>query len=69
MTTARKTGMKPPLDFYFDLSSPYGYIAAEKIEALASKHGRPPFIVVDGEPFWGVDRLDQVERGLATGGW
>ncbi len=40
MTTARKTGMKPPLDFYFDFSSPYGYIASEKIEALASKHGR-----------------------------
>jgi 2-hydroxychromene-2-carboxylate isomerase len=28
-----------------------------------------PFIFVDGEPFWGADRLDQVERWLATGGW
>ena len=28
-----------------------------------------PFIIVDGEPFWGVDRLDQVARWLATGGW
>ncbi len=28
-----------------------------------------PFIVVDGEPFWGADRLDQVERWLETGGW
>lgn len=28
-----------------------------------------PYIVVDGEPFWGLDRLDQVERWLATGGW
>lgn len=28
-----------------------------------------PFIVVDGEPFWGADRLDQVDRWLATGGW
>ena len=26
-----------------------------------------PFVVVDGEPFWGLDRLDQVERWLATG--
>jgi 2-hydroxychromene-2-carboxylate isomerase len=68
MTTARKTGMKPPLDFYFDFSSPYGYLASEKIEGLASKHGRSPSIV-DGEPFRGVDRLDQVERWLATGGW
>ena len=32
--------MKAPLDFYFDFSSPYGYIAGEKIDALASKHGR-----------------------------
>ena len=28
-----------------------------------------PFIIVDGEPFWGVDHLDQVDRWLATGGW
>jgi 2-hydroxychromene-2-carboxylate isomerase len=28
-----------------------------------------PFIVVDGEPFWGSDRLDQVDRWLETGGW
>lgn len=28
-----------------------------------------PFIIVDGEPFWGLDRFDQVERWLATGGW
>ena len=32
--------MKAPLDFYFDFSSPYGYLAANKIEALAAKHGR-----------------------------
>ena len=28
-----------------------------------------PFIFVDGEPFWGADRLDMIERWLATGGW
>jgi 2-hydroxychromene-2-carboxylate isomerase len=28
-----------------------------------------PFIFVDGEPFWGADRLDQVEHWLARGGW
>jgi hypothetical protein len=28
-----------------------------------------PFIIVDGEPFWGHDRLPQVDRWLATGGW
>jgi 2-hydroxychromene-2-carboxylate isomerase len=28
-----------------------------------------PFIVVDGEPFWGADRLAQVEAWLRKGGW
>lgn len=28
-----------------------------------------PFVFVDGEPFWGCDRLAQVERWLQTGGW
>lgn len=28
-----------------------------------------PFIIVDGEPFWGSDRLPQVDEWLATGGW
>ncbi len=28
-----------------------------------------PYVVVDGEPFWGVDRLEQIERWLAEGGF
>ncbi|MSO68949.1 MAG: 2-hydroxychromene-2-carboxylate isomerase [Alphaproteobacteria bacterium] len=28
-----------------------------------------PFVFIDGEPFWGSDRLDQIERWLETGGW
>ena len=32
--------MPAPIDFYFDFSSPYGYLASHKIEALAAKHGR-----------------------------
>lgn len=28
-----------------------------------------PFIVVDGEKFWGADRLDQVGEWLRRGGW
>jgi len=31
---------KPAIDFYFDFSSPYSYIASEWIEALAARHGR-----------------------------
>ena len=26
-----------------------------------------PFVFVDGEPFWGLDRFDQIERWLETG--
>ncbi|MDA0237390.1 MAG: hypothetical protein O3B03_02635 [Proteobacteria bacterium] len=27
------------------------------------------YIIVDGEPFWGSDRLDQVREWLRTGGF
>ena len=38
-------------------------------EALARGVFGSPFFIVDGEPFWGHDRLEHVERWLATGGW
>lgn len=28
-----------------------------------------PFMIVDGEPFWGADRLEHVEKWLETGGF
>ena len=28
-----------------------------------------PYIIVDGEPFWGFDRLDEIALWLKTGGW
>ncbi len=28
-----------------------------------------PYVIVDGEPFWGFDRLDDVAVWLETGGW
>jgi 2-hydroxychromene-2-carboxylate isomerase len=28
-----------------------------------------PYFIIDGEPFWGSDRLGQVEDWLRTGGW
>jgi 2-hydroxychromene-2-carboxylate isomerase len=31
---------KESLQFFFDFSSPYGYLASQKIDALAAKHGR-----------------------------
>jgi len=32
--------MSAPIDFYFDFSSPYGYLASEQIDALGARHGR-----------------------------
>jgi 2-hydroxychromene-2-carboxylate isomerase len=32
--------MSAPIDFFFDFSSPYSYIANEWIDALATRHGR-----------------------------
>jgi len=32
--------MSAPVDFYFDFSSPYGYVASERIDALVERHGR-----------------------------
>jgi len=29
-----------PIDFWFDFSSPYGYLLSEKIDALAARYGR-----------------------------
>lgn len=28
-----------------------------------------PFVFVDGEPFWGADRFEMIERWLTRGGW
>ncbi|WP_395702063.1 2-hydroxychromene-2-carboxylate isomerase [Aquabacterium sp.] len=32
--------MRSPIDFFFDFSSPYSYVANEWIDALAARHGR-----------------------------
>jgi len=32
--------MKTPIDFFFDFSSPYSYIANEWLDSLAAQHGR-----------------------------
>jgi 2-hydroxychromene-2-carboxylate isomerase len=38
-------------------------------EAIRSGIWGSPFVIVDGEPFWGEDRLDQVDIWLQRGGW
>jgi 2-hydroxychromene-2-carboxylate isomerase len=41
----------------------------EVAQAIAAGVFGSPFVIVDGEPFWGLDRIEQVERWLATGGF
>lgn len=38
-------------------------------QAVAAGVFGSPFIVIDGEPFWGCDRLSMAEEWLKTGGW
>lgn len=44
-------------------------LKAANERAIAAGVCGSPFVIVDGEPFWGVDRFDQIDRWLATGGW
>jgi len=53
-------------------------MADSEVKATARQHGESavargvfgsPWIFVDGEPFWGSDRLAMVERWLAGGAW
>ena len=56
-----------PIEFYFDFASPYGFLAAmpsikdrlvlENEGAIAKGVFGSPFFIVDGEPFWGSDRI------------
>lgn len=44
-------------------------LRAETEGAIAQGVFGAPFIVVDGEQFWGFDRLPMVEEWLRRGGW
>jgi len=48
-----------PIDFYFEFSSPYGYIASQLVDDLAGRIGRPvrwrpmllgPVFKITGQP-------------------
>ena len=44
-------------------------LRARTDEALAKGVFGAPFVIVDGEGFWGSDRLAMVEQWLQRGGW
>ena len=61
-----------------DRNSVLAGISDSEVKAIARQHGEAavtrgvfgsPWIFVDGEPFWGSDRLAMVERWLGAGPW
>ncbi|HEX6120484.1 MAG TPA: 2-hydroxychromene-2-carboxylate isomerase [Dongiaceae bacterium] len=44
-------------------------LRAETQQAMDKGVFGSPFVIVDGEPFWGNDRLAEVREWLQTGGW
>lgn len=44
-------------------------VKAASDEAISKGVFGSPFFLVDGEPFWGLDRIPMLESWLETGGW
>ena len=44
-------------------------VKQETDAAIAKGMFGAPFFIVDGEPFWGADRLPQIDKWLETGGF
>ena len=73
--------MPDPIDFYFDFSSPYGYFAAAQAPEMKKRAHREteaaikrgvfgsPFFIVEREPLWYSDGLEQVNKWLESGGF
>lgn len=68
--------MAAPIEFYFDFSSPYGYLAAQRIDDLGAEHDREvmwkPFLLgvafktTGAEPLLGIPmKGDYARRDLA----
>ncbi len=52
-------------------SEPVKTALKQAVDEAVSQRGvfGAPFIFADGEPFWGADRLDMLDRWLQRGGW
>jgi len=67
---ARSVGVEcEPLERGMESAEVKAQLKAEVDAAMVAGVFGSPFFLVDGEPFWGDDRVEQVDRWLATGGW
>ncbi len=60
LNVARALGLEPDIES----QAVKDRTRAEVDAALAKGVFGSPYIIVDGEPFWGVDRFEQIERWL-----
>jgi len=44
-------------------------LRAETEDAINKGVFGAPFVIIDGEPFWGADRMWMIRRWLKSGGW
>ena len=60
--------MSLAIDFYFDFSSPYGYIASQLIEPLAEKYGRSSrwHAIVLNDHFQSIERMKLAGNMMRT---
>lgn len=63
---AAQSPQRGPIQFYFDFSSPYCYIASEWIEAVAARHGRRVqwHAILLGATFQAAELRPQVEHPI-----
>jgi 2-hydroxychromene-2-carboxylate isomerase len=70
LETAGGLGVDPgPLGAALEDPAVKDRLRAEVDEGIEKGVCGSPFVLVDGEPFWGHDRLDHVDKWLETGGW
>ena len=60
--------MIPSIDVFFEFSSPYSYLAAQELPALAARHGRPlRWRPIELAKVWGAQGVLKRLRGRAAG--
>ena len=70
LRVATETGLDPAaLGSAIDDPALKARVKGEVDAAIAAGVFGSPFFIVDGEPFWGVDRIPMLEDWVRKGGW